>query len=153
MMAPIPAERLEQVQAALREEMRGSQPEVANLQAVAALVESGTLLYRGKLYSVPPVGFLSGTKLQALLLELVALDGQPATPEALSTRDRICAEAVELFPMLAHRRGPLRWLGWLLPNPFRHATGQEVRTLLHFFYLAGTRSTVGVPSPAQARRN
>jgi hypothetical protein len=145
MLRPHTEDRLTQVQAALDEELRASQPEVRNLSATGALFGSDTLEYRGRRYEVPPVPFALGVALLELQERAGRLQGDVADPAA--ELGAILTGAVEIFPRLVRPTGWRRLVWPLLPNPFRAASEYEVGELIGFFSGCRMRSRVRHPSP------
>jgi hypothetical protein len=126
-------------------------PELANLEAVLALVRPGVLPYGGLRYSVAPVPYGEGLECQSMLLDLKRLSDGPQNAESLERTRALCARAIAIFPRLTQPRGWMRRLFWpITPNPFRRATVADVRTLLGFFYLSAMRSSVGDLSESTA---
>jgi hypothetical protein len=152
MLRPHTEERLAQVQAALEEEIRASQPELRNLEPAADLFGEAVLEYRGRTYQVPPVPFVFGVALVALQERIRRMQDAPEGADALAELHAVLREAVALFPRLVRHTGWRRPLGRLLPNPFRTASEFEVGELLGFFSGCRMRSRVRHPLPATGGR-
>lgn len=148
MIQPHSEERLAQVQAALAEEIRASEPEVRNLGPVQDLSGPLPLEFRGRTYLVPPVPFVFGVRLVGLQERVRKLQDQPESEEALDELRSILHEAVALFPSLVRPTGWRRLFGRVLPNPFRNASEFEIGELMGFFSGCRMRSSVRHPSAA-----
>lgn len=153
MIQPHSEERLAQVQAALAEQARASEPEVRNLGPVLDLSGPLPLEFRGQTYLVPPVPFVFGVRLVGLQERVRRLQDQPDTPAVLEELRAILEEAVELFPSLVRPRGWRRLIWRIAPNPFRGASEFEIGELMGFFLGCRTRSRVRHPSPTTAPRH
>ncbi|HEX2091819.1 MAG TPA: hypothetical protein VHG28_05420 [Longimicrobiaceae bacterium] len=150
MLLPHNEERLAQVQAALAEQARASEPEVRNLGPVLDLSRPLPLEFRGYTYLVPPVPFVFGVRLVGLQERVRRLQDRPDSPESLDELQAILEEAVELFPRLARPTGWRRLFRRVLPNPFRSASEFEIGELIGFFSGCRMRSRVRHPAPEMA---
>jgi hypothetical protein len=151
MLRPHTEERLAQVQAALQEELRASQPELRNLEPAAELFGEAVLEYRGRRFRVPPVPFAFGVALVGLQERIRRMQDAPEGADTLAELHAVLREAVALFPRLVRHTGWRRPLGRLLPNPFRAASEFEVGELLGFFSGCRMMSRVRHPRAATDR--
>lgn len=163
------AEQRDKTQLLLRRELGSDVPETANVAAATDLDAATLLEFQGQTYSVPPIPYTLGTRLQALSLDLAwwadqlhraTSDEQAASPDelqrALKTMEGLYTQAVQLCWLLV-AKPPGTWLpNWLWRfrrNPFRHASSRELEELLAFFFMCRTRSTVrhseSTPRPAR----
>lgn len=148
-LLPTSPDRLERVQAALREELTdtGREPEVKNLGSVLSLL-GDVLEYpvaSGNFYRVPPTPYTAGLRLQSLMRDLRDLrrvkDPDVETLAEIEARQN---EAVRWFKRLSRPLHPGLRILWALPwvNPFKSCSDFEISQLLVFFYSWTTRSRV-----------
>lgn len=146
-ITPLAPERIAETQAILRAQLRVATPSsvVRNATLAADLDVTTTLVYRRRLYKVPPVSFRVGIELQEIAARLDELTNVPETDESLTELLAMFQDAVALF----HRCiVPSTFIGRLFwrrrSNPFYNATSGEVAELLGFFSQCRTRSSVRV---------
>ena len=126
---------------------------LANVQAVLELDQTVYVLFRGRSFGVPPVGWKTGAKLLALRMQAseVVEDGKltakraeayfavlRAMADALWSHARPCGRLVRLAKRLR-----------LLRNPFLVATESEVIELVDFFLQRRMTSSVSSRRPAR----
>lgn len=131
--------------------MRKQTPRLGNIVAVDSLTATIRFAYRKRVFDIPPIEYLDGTRLKAIDLELRRL-GEAAmeegeTPEEGEAKLRFLRDILlEAFAIMHRNTRPvtlLDRLSWpLRGNPYTHASRQEVAELLSFFLLCRTTSRV-----------
>jgi hypothetical protein len=122
---------------------------LANVQAVLELDATTYVLFRGRAYGVPPVGWRAGQQILSLRLEATRAAGDGhLTPETIPGYFKALGELGRVLwrhtrPTGRFRR-LLKRLG-LLRNPFLDGTEAELVALTDFFLQRRMTSSVGRP--------
>lgn len=152
----VPREQMRQNHAEYEEVRRAPAPKVsaANLDTLLDMGDTVYVMFRGRPFGVPPVGWRLGLELLGLrqAAEAAAVGGRLTLETTVDYR-RALARMAELLwrhiePVAATRTGTrlLRWRKrWrLMKNPVQGATEQDMVVLCDFCLRRRMSSTVGV---------
>jgi len=120
-----------------------------NLDQVLDLGNTVFFTFRGRAYGVPPLAWKAGERLMVAWQEAKAI-GEINDPKKAAEYYRIMRRLQRLLWAHCRAVGPFRRLcKWLRihPNPFRHATEEELVALALF--TLGRRMSTSGPSPAR----
>jgi hypothetical protein len=145
-VSPIPQEVFDKLQSeGMTAALQGAAPP-ANVGMATTLHDEGALLYRGRLYRVPPVPWRHGVRLMALDFEYRQLMAYEPKGEVAEQFYRVALELVTLLSLLVR---PVAWGERLRralarhPAPvFADAELEELEALRSFFSPARTKSPV-----------
>lgn len=136
-------EELEVAQQFLQESLPKTRHEQANTDTAAGLTQNLVLTFRGHLYKVPPIPYRVGVQLERVRLQMSECEDQDDTVANLNQFEAMLDGLIPLFKMLVMPVDLIQRIGWRWrKNPFADASAVDVMTLLHFFLLCRTKSSV-----------